>query len=224
MRAGIAAGCGLWPWMLACTLQAQPHGYLGQRMPLAAELTVSPGVLDALVRREGLPVYWRGGLAAEYVLTPDLSANLHLHRYGAPLRYSYQSIQGNARLQGWALGPGWSLYRSSRRSTPAPLGAFTRLDVLMLRYQITDLNRRFYQDQRRVLARLTTVMAGLTFGVQRFSGDHIAWRAGAQVGWVFKLPGPDDTPEVRYLRDLATARLRSIWSWGLMGGGGVLWF
>ncbi|TAE54329.1 MAG: hypothetical protein EAZ89_06710 [Bacteroidetes bacterium] len=206
------------------SLRAQAPGYLGKHTPIRIECSFFPALSPAIFQNEPLRLNVRSAVSAEHVINRMISAGGSIGYFSVQSPYSYNGTWGDIRNSGLTLAGYLTVYAFHRRGNMAPLGPFSRWELISTRYQLRDLSRRFYPDMRSHLGSRSELILALTLGEQRIFRDHLVWSYGIQLGWVLNAGKINGTEEEVYLYALSVQRLRGYFALNAHCAVGILLF
>lgn len=179
---------------------AQAPGYMGKRLLLTGEASF----LNALVSPDhnmntGLSSFAfniRSTFDLDYVVARNGSVGITFDlvfsgmefdwandRYGEPLVPGIGTEYGHGQIRGYGYGINYKLYRNPAKGGIAPIGGYTKFDVMLLDLRVRPYDRRagqVFDHQEQFLVPMLSV----TFGQQRVFFDFLVVRTGVQIGIV----------------------------------------
>jgi hypothetical protein len=202
--------------LVIAPLWGQVPGYAGRTWSVMANFSAFPRI-NLNSQTLNVPrVQSRIGLDVNKVLSRQWETGCHLEGIYSKIAYDYgigrPRVAGNAWLRGINTGLHLHYYTFLQRGNLAPLGINHELRADYIMYQLTDIDRNFYQDKHPDLGHFQDF--GLSYGISMSRVWDHRWRYvfGMNTGWVFKVfPDPDDQ-EATYLRSIALNRLRGYYT------------
>jgi len=205
-------------------LHAQTPGYAGKHHILQLDGYLFPTASRFILQEKDLELNLRIGIGTEHVLNRRFSVKILGDRFFTTQEYDFNARVGTMRIQGWMVGVGLRAYTFYRRGNIAPLGIYVQPAVHYVRFQIQDLNRRFFPNERRFLANYAATAVSLSLGSQRMIGNRISYHFGVQTATVFFLFPDRSVVEFTYIKERGIRRLRGFFALNLHAGIGVLVF
>ena len=212
-----------WLLFMPFLLHAQAPGYLGKKTMLTADLNFFPGLSFAQAEDMPVPINTRTSIMLDQVVSRSSSIGLGAGYYHAQMRYTSTNGEGLARIDGYQAGLNTKFYTFRRKGNIAPLGPYQQLELMYLRYRITDIDRNFYPDQRSDLGAYGDFAAGLTFGLRHIFLNRLTLHVGMQYAFVFGAFQRGTQPE-RLAQRYAIDRLRGHFGVNYNAGLGILLF
>ncbi len=204
-------------------LHAQAPGYLGKKTLLTADFNLFPGFSFAQTENLQIPINTRSSVMLDQVVSRSSSIGLGAGYYHAQMVYTTANSKGLAQIDGYQTGLNAKFYAFRRRGNIAPLGPYQQVELMYLRYRITDIDRNFYPDQRSNLGTYGDFAAGLTFGLRHIFLNRLTLHVGMQYAFVFGAFQRGNAQE-RLARGYAIDRLRGHFSLNYNAGVGILLF
>jgi hypothetical protein len=201
----------------------QAPGYLGKKALLTAEINAFPAF--SFTQSESLPLSLntRTGIVWDQVVSRSSSIGGGGGYYHSQMVYQSNNGAGMARINGYYASMNAKFYTFQRKGNIAPLGPYQQVELMYLRYRITDIDKNFYADRRSDLGTYGDFAAGLTFGLRHIMLDRLALHVGMQYAFVFGVFQNGD-PQERLARRYAIDRLRGHFSLNYHAGIGILLF
>jgi len=181
-------------------LWAQAPGYMGKRLLLTGEASF----LNALVSPDhnmntGLSKFGfniRSTFDLDYVVARNGSIGLTFDLIFSGMEYEWASDRfetplvpgigteyGHGQIRGYGYGVNYKLFRNPSKGGIAPIGGYTKFDVMLLDLRVRPYDRKAgkaFGHQEQFLVPMLSV----TFGQQRVFFDVLVVRTGVQIGIV----------------------------------------
>ncbi|WNJ15952.1 hypothetical protein [Pontibacter sp. G13] len=160
----------------------------------------------------------------EHILSRRFGVGIDVHTLQTRAQYDYLNRIGSMSISGKSAGIFASLYRFVSQGNIAPIGPFQRFGINYLRYELKDLDGRFFPDNRSVLPSGNLWKISYTLGTQRVFAEYLVLNLSMQVAWVGTILQSSWTPEERYLASTVSSRMRGFYALNGQIGIGVLLF
>lgn len=210
--------------LISFSSPAQTPGYAGKHHILQIDGYIFPTASRFILQEKSLELNVRSGIGSEHVLNRRLSVKFLGDRFFTNQEYDYNNQMGRFRIQGWKAGIGLRAYTFFRRGNIAPLGIYIQPALHYVRFQMQDLDRRFFPNGRRFLANYAAAAISLALGSQRMIGNRFSYHFGVQSALPFFLFPDKSVPEFTYIKERGIRRLRGFFGINLHAGLGILVF
>ena len=104
------------------------------------------------------------------------------------------------------------------------IGAYEKLELIYLRYNMVDKTGNFYPDGEPDLGSYSDLAVGLTFGTRRVVSQNFLVNLGIQFAYATGFFQDQVSPEEIYLKDLSSSMLKGHFAVNLNVGFGWLMF
>lgn len=209
--------------LLPQLLAAQTPGYLGKKTLLSTDINLFPGLFFPPDKSVPIPLNTRITLMLDQTVSRSSSIGVGAGYYHAQMAYETDNGEGLANIDGYLSSLNVKFYSFRRKGNIAPLGPYQQVELMYLRYQITDIDKNFYADRRSDLGTYSDFAAGLTFGLRHIVLNRFTVHVGMQYAFVFGAIQNGNQAE-RQARRLAIERLRGHFAINYNAGIGFLLF
>ena len=203
---------------------AQAPGYAGKHHILQFDGYAFPTASRFILQEKNLDLNLRTGIGSEHVINRRLSVKILGDRFFTQQEYDYNFQRGNFRIQGWMAGLGLRTYTFNRRGNISPLGIYLQPAIHYLRFEVQDLNMRFFPNGRRFLANYSAAAISIALGSQRMIGNRFSYHFGVQSALPFFVLPDRSIPEFTYIKERSIRRMRGFLAINLHIGLGILVF
>ncbi len=186
--------------LLSALAWAQAPGYMGKRLLVTGEASFFNALfnpdhnMNSGLNKFGFNI--RGTIDLDYVVARNGSVGLTFDVIFSGLEYAWGDDQWekplvprigddfqHGQIRGYGYGINYKVFRNPSKGGIAPIGGYTKFDVMLLDLRVRPFNKatgQLHAHQEQFF----TPMLSVTLGRQRIFFEHLILRTGVQVGIV----------------------------------------